>query len=104
VTANVHPELVLSANENPNIDNRVRRAAEYLSDVTFKFGNPSTVHAIAEMVRQANGEDHIRGFRLPARALITAQRQWTMEALKRVGVQNVQNFEEHLVRNFDRMR
>jgi len=103
VTANVHPELVLSANE-ASTDNRVNRAAEYLADVTFKFGNPSTVHAIAEMVRQANGEDHIRGFRLPARALISAQREWLISSLERVGVTNVSNFDDSQIRNFDRMK
>jgi len=103
VTANVHPELVLAANETSS-DNRVNRAAEYLAAVTFKFGNPSTVHAIAEMVRQAHGEEHIRGFRLPARALIQAQRTWTIEALKRVGVVNLADFDDSLIRNFDRMR
>lgn len=107
VTANVHPNLILSANDNPSNgnsghDNRIRQAAEYLADVTFKFGNPSTVHAIAEMVRQANGEEHIRGFRMPARALITAQREWTMQALSRVGVTNVADFDDRLIRNFDR--
>ena len=103
VTANVHPELVLSANDNLAQDNRVRRAAEYLADITFKFGNPSTVHAIAEMVRQANGEDHVRGFRMPARALILEQREWLIRCLEKVGVTNVVNFEDGRIRNFDRM-
>lgn len=103
VTANVHPELVLSANEVETTRDNIDRAAEYLAKTMFTFGNPSTVHSVAEMVRQANGWDEIRGFRSPARALIMPQRQWTLDRLHQVGITNIQNFDDSQVRNYQFM-
>lgn len=103
VTANVHPELVLTANSPEESYARADRAAEYLARTMFMFGNPSTVHAVSEMVRMAKGNDRVRGFRAPARMLTQAQQDWTRERLGMVGIPNLRNVPDALIRNYDAM-
>jgi len=83
-----------------NLTTLFEKAAAYLSGVMFQFGNPSTVHSVAEMMREATG---IRGFRNPARALIECQRSWTIKNLQRVGVRRLQDFGDNKIMNFSRL-
>ncbi len=100
VTANLHPRLIQSVMDPGNTPWNHVAASEDLEKITFKYGNPMTVHNVAEMIRQANGHTDIRGFRLPVTHLIEAQRDWIIPQLKRVGVTNVEAFSDEQVKLF----
>ncbi len=99
VTANMHPELVLTANDIDQTTYAADRTAERITALLFhsQIGSPSLVHSAREMQRDP---ELMRGFRAPCRAILNAQRAWLISGLHQVGVTGLRNFEDDRAINF----